>query len=116
MSAERSVRVEQFPTITLRKGATSVVEVDLSGFDMQGGTVVLAIADKKGRVLWSWEADESRVHYVTVPDEFTAGLKLGESRYVYDIMWHLNDERFAQCAPSPVIVEATAGGYPYDPS
>lgn len=107
--------MEQLPTINLRKGATTVVQVDLSDFDMQGGYVALTIADKKGEKRKSWTMDEQRVWYITIPDEFTADLKVSESKYVYDIMWHLEDERFAQCAPSNVIVEATVGGYPYDP-
>lgn len=107
--------MEQLPTITLRKGATTVVQVDLSNFDMQGGYVALTISDKKGNPLKSWKMDEQRVWDITIPDEFTASLKVSTENYLYDIMWHLNDERFAQCAPSPVIVEATVGGYPYDP-
>lgn len=107
--------MEQLPAITLRKGATTVVQIDLSNFDMQGGYVALTISNKKGEPLKSWKTDEQKVWSVTFPDEFTADLKVSEENYLYDIMWHLNDERFAQCAPSPVIVEATAGGYPHDP-
>ena len=107
--------MEQLPAINLRKGATTVVQVDLSSFDMQGGYVALAISNKKGDPLKSWKMDERRVWDITIPDEFTADLKVSEDKYVYDIMWHLDEERFAQCAPSQVIVEATAGGYPHDP-
>lgn len=108
--------MEQLSPITLRKGASTVVQVDLTNFDMQGGYVALTMSDKKGSAIRSWKMDEARVWDVTIPDEFTAELKVGEDKYLYDIMWHLDEERFAQCAPSPVIVEATAGGYPHDPN
>ena len=107
--------MEQLPAITLRKGATSVVSIDLTGFEMQGGYVALTVSDKKYSPLRSWKMDEARVWDIVIPDEFTADLKVGEENYLYDIMWHLGGERFAQCAPSPVKVEATAGGYPHDP-
>lgn len=107
--------MEQLAPITLRKGATTVVQIDLTSFEMQGGYVALTISDKKGNALRSWKTDEQKVWSVTFTDEFTADLKVSADKYLYDIMWHLNEERFAQCAPSPVIVEATAGGYPHDP-
>lgn len=110
--------MEQLPPIKLRKGATTVIQVDLTNFDMQGGYVALTVSEKVKKELQplrSWKMDEQRVWYITIPDEFTAGLKVSTENYLYDIMWHLNDERFAQCAPSQVIVGATAGGYPHDP-
>lgn len=105
--------MEQCPTITLRKGATSVLQVDLTEFDMQGGSVVLTVSNRKGEPLKKWETSESRLWDVVIPDEFTATLKVGEDRYMYDIMWHIGEERFAQCEPSPVTVVLTAGGYQY---
>lgn len=108
--------MDQFPTIYLMKGATTVVQVDLTDFDMQGGYAVLAVSEaRSGKVLRAWKMEERRVHEVVFPDEFTAELSVSDSKYVYDIMWHLNDERFAQCAPSPIDVASTAGGYPYVP-
>ena len=106
--------MEQLQPINLRKGATGLLQVDLTTFDMGGGFVALTISDKKGP-LRSWKMDEAKVWDLIIPDEFTATLKVSNETYQYDIMWHVNGERFAQCAPSQVIVEATAGGYPYDP-
>lgn len=110
--------MEQLAPITLRKGATTVVQIDLSTFEMQGSYVALTVAEnkkKEAKIIASFVMDEQRVWDLTFKDEDTEKLDLKENAYVYDIMWHLNDERFAQCAPSPVIVEATAGGYPHDP-
>ena len=103
--------MEQLAPITLRKGATSVVSVDLTAFEMQGGSVVLAISDKKGKPLKTWETDKQEKWGITIPDEFTATLKVGEESYIYDIMHHIGEERFALCEPSPVKVLLTAGGY-----
>lgn len=105
--------METYQTIHLMQGATSVVEIDLTEFDFQGGSVVLVMRKKGGDVLREWEFAEQAVHQCVFEDEFTASLKLGKFNYEYDIMWHLDGERFAQCAPSPVEVGETVGGYPY---
>ena len=103
--------MEQLPTINLRKGATAAVRVNLTNFDMQGGHVTLTISDRRGNPKWEFEMDEARVWNVVIPDEFTATLKVGEDDYLYDIMCHVANERFAQCEPSPITVHLTAGGY-----
>lgn len=105
--------MEQYPAIELMKGATSIVEIDLTDFDMQGGSVLLVMRKKGGEVVREWEFAEQGVHECVFEDEFTALLNLGKFDYEYDIMWHLNGERFAQCAPSPIEVTRTVGGYPH---
>lgn len=106
--------MEQFEPIKLMQGATTVVNLDLADFDFQGGTVVLVMRELVGgKVLREWEFAEQGVHACVFEDEFTATLKLGKYEYEYDIMWHLDGERFAQCAPSPVEVCRTVGGYPH---
>ena len=102
--------MEKFECINLMRGATSIVQVDLTGFDLQGGTVVLTMSKVGGEVLRTWEFAEAGVHNVVFDDEFTASLMCGRYLYKYDIMWHLNGARFAQCLPSPVMVTDTAGG------
>jgi hypothetical protein len=104
--------MEQYPTIRLMQGATSVVEIDLTGFDFQGGSVVFTMCDRwtKESVL-ACEMTEPIVNYIEFKDEFTATLKTGKSNYEYDIMWHIGEERFAQCAPTPVEVSHTVGGW-----
>lgn len=105
--------MEQYPAIKLMKGATSVVEVDLTDFDMQGGSVLLVMREKGGDVIREWELSEQGVHECVFEDEFTALLNVSKYNYEYDIMWHIDGERFAQCAPSPIEVTRTVGGYPY---
>lgn len=103
-----------YPTIQLYQGATSVVEIDLTNFDLQGGKVIFTMRSKSGakEVLKTWEFTESIKNTITFTDEFTATLKIGNG-YEYDIMWHLNDERFAQCSPSDINVSRTVGGWPH---
>lgn len=101
-----------YPTIQLYQGATSVVEIDLSNFELQGGTIVVTMRSKGGKreVIRTWEFDRAIKHEIVFTDEFTATLKLG-SQYEYDIMWHLDNERFAQCEPSDINVSRTVGGW-----
>lgn len=103
-----------YPTIRLYQGATSVVEIDLTNFDLQGGKVIFTMRSKSSEkeIVKTWEFDESIKNTITFTDEFTAGLNLGNA-YEYDIMWHLNGERFPQCDPSPISVSRTVGGWPY---
>ena len=102
--------MEKFECINLMRGATSIVQVDLTDFDLQGGTVVLTMSKVGGEVVKSWEFTEAGVHNLVFDDEFTAGLMCGRFLYKYDVMWHFNGERFAQCLPSPILVNNTAGG------
>ena len=101
-----------YPTIQLYQGATSVVEIDLSDFELQGGKVIVTMRSVSGKkeVIKTWEFDRAIKHTITFTDEFTATLKLGE-QYEYDIMWHLDNERFAQCEPSKINVSRTVGGW-----
>ena len=103
-----------YPTIRLYQGATSVVEIDLTNFDLQGGKIVFTMREKSGakNVIKTWEFDEAVKSTITFTDEFTAGLKQG-ANYEYDVMWHLNGERFPQCDPSGIVVSRTVGGYPH---
>lgn len=105
--------MEQYPTIKLYKGATSIIDFDLTDFDMQGGFVALVMREKGGDVRREWRFGEPGVHAVTFEDEFTATLNDGKYKYEYDVMWHVDGERFAQCAPSPIEVSKTVGGYPH---
>lgn len=105
--------MEKCDCIYLMKGATTIVQVDMADFSLQGGTVVLTMSKAGGEVVRTWEFTEAGVHNVVFEDDFTAGLKCGRFFYEYDIMWHFNGERFAQCLPSPIIVTSTAGGCPH---
>lgn len=107
----------EYPIIKLRQGATSIVDLDLTDFDFQGGSVVMTMSRRGlfGNPLRTWEFTTAEVHSIVFEDEFTAGLRVGNHNYEYDIMWHLDEERFAQCAPSPIEVSRTVGGLQNDP-
>ena len=97
--------------ITIKKGATALLRVDLTQFDFQGGYVVLTIKHKdRIKPIFEHRMDTAEVHIITLPDELTARMQVGDL-YQYDIMWHINDERFAQCPPQPIRVVPTVGGY-----
>ena len=103
-----------YPTIQLYQGATSVVEFDLSNFELQGGKIVITMRSKFGKkeVVKTWEYTRAIKHEIVFTDEFTSTLKLG-NLYEYDIMWHLDDERYVQCDPSDIKVSRTVGGWPH---
>lgn len=105
--------MNQLDAIALQKGATALVSLDLSDFDMQGGYVLFTVKEKGGEVIREWRFSEAEVHNIVFEDEFTAILDLGKHLYEYEIMWHVDGERFAQCAPSPIEVTRTLGGYPH---
>lgn len=111
-NTERRKQVQQYPAIKLMKGATTAVEVDLTDFDMQGGYVLMVVREACGCVVREWRFDERGTHVALFDDELTASMEVGGS-YEYDLMWHVDGERFAQCAPSPVEVSRTVGGYPH---
>lgn len=102
--------MEKCECIRLMKGTTTIVQVDLTGFDMQGGSVVLTMSGPHGEVIKTFAFTEAGVHYIAFDDELTKSLMCGRYEYEYDIMWHLNGYRYAQCLPSPIIVTNTAGG------
>lgn len=100
-----------YPTILLSQGATALVEVDLTGFDLRGGVVIFTMREKHGAkaVVKECAFDTPETHTIVFADEFTATLDLGDS-YEYDLMHHLDGERFAQCEPTSVKVSRTVGG------
>ena len=106
-----------YPTIQLYQGATSLVEINLTDFDLQGGEIVFTMRSKSGAkdVMKTCAFKTAEVHNIVFTDEFTSTLKLGDG-YEYDIMWHLNEERFVQCEPTTITVSRTVGGYPHEPS
>lgn len=104
--------IEAYPTIRLHQGAAAIVEVDLTDFDFQGGEVVFTMRKTFGNneVIKTCAFSIQEVAAIFFEDDFTAGLKCGSGNYEYDIMLHIDDERFALCDPSPVEVCRTVGG------
>ena len=102
--------LEKCECIRLQRGASAIVQVDLTGFELQGGSVVLTVTGPNGEVVKTFEFTEAGVQYIAFEDELTAGLMCGRYNYKYDIMWHYDGCRYAQCLPSPIVVTNTAGG------
>lgn len=103
--------MDKAETIMLYKGATSVMDLDLTEFDFQGGTVVFTMKDTKtDAIIIQKEFDTPAIHQIIFRDDDTAGFKIGSNNYRYDIMWHLHGERYPQCEPSNVYVYDTVGG------
>lgn len=102
--------MEQCECLRLMKGATNIVQVDLTDFDMQGGSVVMTMSGPDNKAVKTWEFTEAGLFHVVIEDDFTAGLMCGNYNYKYDLMWHVDGCRYAQCLPSPIIVTNTVGG------
>lgn len=102
--------LKQYPEITLHKGASSIVKFDFSNIEMGDGFHVFTMKDKVNKtVLKSIRFDEAREYNIAFDDDFTKDLStVGE--YCYDIMYHLNENRFPRCAVSPIKVVETVGG------
>ena len=106
--------MEQLPPIILYKGATSVIDLDLSEFDMQEGHVLLIMCDRgSGAAIGEWRFDTQGVHQIVLDDDFTATLEISDHRYEYGIVWILPGGRRPKCAPSRVEVKRIVGGYPH---
>lgn len=100
----------RYPKIILYKGATSVVKLDLSNTQMNGGYFVLTIKETNNDdPIKEMMFDESKIYDVVFEDDFTKNLSTNKS-YQYDIMYHLDGERFPQCKPSPIVVYSVVGG------
>lgn len=109
--------LEKFPTIRLQKGATSILGIDLTEFDFQGGTVVFTVQKSYcNEIVKEWEFSTPEVHAIVFEDDFTSTLKTGNKSYEYGITWRVDGERFSQCAPSNIEVGKTVGGFPHGTS
>lgn len=102
--------LKQYPTITLYKGATSIVRFDFSNVEMNNGYFILTVKKKNNKkVLKEHKFTEPKVYDVVFDDDLTKDLYTNE-QYYYDIMYHIGGERFPQCSPSPITVLDTVGG------
>lgn len=102
--------LKPFPTIKLYKGATSIVKFNFSKVQMDGGYLVFTMKKEHSKqVLMEIKFDEQKVYDVVFQADFTKNLYTSE-HYIYDIMLHLDDERFPLCDISHIVVQGTAGG------
>lgn len=100
--------LKTFPLITLYKGATTQVELDLTDFDLKGGSMMFTVEDEQDEIVFQEEYNTSEKHLVTFGDEFTASLL--DEKYYYDIMWVFENNRYPQCLKSNIKVVDTVGG------
>lgn len=103
--------LEKKDTIYLYRGATSSVEFDFTEFDFEDGskcefTMTGACDDK---VYKKVEFTESKKYILTFTDDFTKNLE--GSRYKYNIMYFVGDERYPQCANSDIVVDGVINSY-----
>lgn len=101
--------LEKFPRLILYKGASSVIGFDFSQFDFMGGKVVLTIKDMDKHTIKTVEYNESRLYNTLFDDDWATQLEIGRDKYLYDLMLHIDNERYPQCLPSPITVLDTVG-------
>lgn len=100
-------------TLYFYRGATSSIEFDFTEFNFNNGKCVFTISDicKKNKLFQS-EFDESKIYTLVIPDEFTS--TLSDNKYLYNIMYIINDERYPECADSDIIVRNVVNAYEHD--
>ncbi len=101
----------QFESITINRGCSSLVEIDFSGFDFQGGKCTLSLEDAKKNVLATFDFAEARKYIIEFTPEITKDFANSKGLYVYDIVHHTGAGNiYPQCLPSQIIVVDSVGG------
>ena len=97
-------------TLYLYRGATSSIDFDFSNFNFNGGKCVFTISNlcKKENLL-QFEFNQSRKYTMIITDKFTKTLK--DNKYLYNIMYIKDDERYPECADSDIIVRNVVNAY-----
>lgn len=107
-----AISLTRLPGLTLFRGATSVVVLDLSEWDMTAGTCLFTLKQKStGEIIKQETFTTADAHTITFRDDETGSLAIGPDAYYYDIMLLAGEERYPQCAPSPVTVKEVVGSY-----
>lgn len=97
-------------TLYLYRGASSSIDFDFSKFNFNGGKCVFTISNlcKKENLL-QFEFNQSKKYTMIITDEFTNTLK--DNKYLYNIMYIKDDERYPECADSDIIVRNVVNAY-----
>ena len=97
-------------TLYLYRGASSSIDFDFSNFSFNGGKCVFTISNlcKKENLL-QFEFNQSRKYTMIITDKFTKTLK--DNKYLYNIMYIKDDERYPECADSDIIVRNVVNAY-----
>lgn len=103
--------MNKFNDLKLYRGATSVIELDFTGFVFAENSKCQLTIEKKynNHVIYQHDFDKPIKYYITFKDEFTANLD--DDKYKYDIMYMLNDERYPQCEISDIYMEEVINNY-----
>lgn len=97
-------------TLYLYRGATSSIDFDFRNFNFENnGKCVFTISSvcKKDKLL-QFEFAQSRKYTMIITDEFTKTLR--DNKYLYNIMYIVDNERYPQCADSDIIVRGIVNG------
>ncbi len=103
--------MRELQSINIYKGATTVIEFDLSTFDFMGGSLVFTARDFRGNVFKREELKpgEDGVAFLEFAPKDTASTEVGQGRY--DLVLHLEDEiALVQCLPTRLEIVQTVGG------
>ena len=102
--------IPQQTTLYLYRGATSTIEFDFTEFDFERNSkCVFTMTTLCGEVVKEIEFNQSKKYIVVFKDDETCNYV--NNKYLYTIMYHINDERYPQCSDSTIIVEGIKGGY-----
>lgn len=97
--------------IKIARGATKILTVDLTGYEMnKGGSVIFVIRElDRKKIVFTKEFKESKVYTFEIPDDLTRRMKPNRS-YGYDFFYHLRGARFRITEIEKVTVSDTVGG------
>lgn len=103
--------MKELETLKLYRGATSVIELDFTGFNFESNSYCQLTIKKKYNddIVFQHDFNKSIKYYVTFKDEFTA--ILDDDKYEYDIMYILKDERYPQCSISDIVIDEVVNDY-----
>lgn len=103
--------MKELETLKLYRGATSVIELDFTGFTFENNSYCQLTIKKKYNddIVFQHDFDKPIKYYVTFKDEFTASLD--DDKYKYDIMYMLNEERYPQCSISDIVIDEVVNEY-----
>lgn len=97
-------------TLYLYRGATSSIEFDFTEFNFANNSkcifTISPICKKEN--LLQFEFNQSRKYTMIITDKFTSTLK--DNKYLYNIMYVVEDQRYPQCADSDIIVRSIVNG------
>ena len=97
-------------TLYLYRGATSTIEFDFSHFNFEPNSkCVFTMTTLCGEIVKEIEFNQSKKYIVVFKDDETCNYV--NNKYLYTIMYHVNDERYPQCSNSDIIVENIRGNY-----